>query len=431
LVKFSDILKNAGGAPEPPKKPTPDTASAVSGNEAKPPVSGNAPKAPGWPPPPKTAEPRDAEVLAAPAPKRDEVPAAPSPKRNEVPAPAKQTGFPPLPPPEDDATVRARVEALPSVDATAVYGELVDAARRIYAAAAAPADHGPQALPQETLFKLVRLVRTGDPSILLLADRAAPDNYLYGHAANVTVLSLRLGLACGASEEALYTLALGALLHDIGMAPDRATDKPGPLTDAERAALQKHPRRGQELLTIFPGLVEPRLEAVRRIVGQVHERAKGDGYPEKLPSAGVDPLAKVVGVCDVYEALTHDRAWRPRLLPHDALARLIEEHEASFDAGLIKQLIETLSLFPPGSYVRLSTGDVARVLEPNPGLPTRPKVRVALDSQGRRPAAAAVLNLATQPLVYIAEVVDETRLPAADARLAAELRAQRWWVKGL
>ena len=142
-------------------------------------------------------------------------------------------------------------------------------------------------------------------------------------------------------------------------------------------------------------------------------------------------MAKIIGVCDVYESLTHTRSWRGRMLPNAALCLMIEEEERRFESGIVKNLIEALSLFPTGSFVRLSSGEIGRVILTNPGLPTRPQVKILVDAQGFRLAGPKIVNLATQPILYIAEAVDETRIPTSDQRLLLELRAQRWWVKGL
>jgi hypothetical protein len=154
------------------------------------------------------------------------------------------------------------------------------------------------------------------------------------------------------------------------------------------------------------------------------------GYPQALGQDAIHTLAKLVGVCDMYESLTHMRAWRSRLLPHHVLRVMIEEHERTFEPGLVKSLVEALSLYPPGSFVRLSSGEVGRVVAVNQGLPTRPRVKILVDAQGQRASAPRVINLATHPILYVADAVDETKLPTADQRLLLELRAQRWWVRG-
>ncbi len=110
---------------------------------------------------------------------------------------------------------------------------------------------------------------------------------------------------------------------------------------------------------------------------------------------------------------------------------MIEQHEKSFEPGIVKTLIEALSLYPPGSFAQLSSGEIGRVIFTNPGLPTRPKVKILIDARGASLPGPKVVNLATQPILYISDAVDETKIQTTDQRLMLELRAQRWWVKGL
>lgn len=377
-MKFSDILKKKDGDPAPAPAAAPTPSSWLS-----------AAQTPVAPPAPKT-----------------------------------------LPPDEPDAVVEQRISAN-ALKAMEVYEQAVNAARHIYKSLeTSPAS--PLPVPKEVLFKIVAVLESGNPELLALADRSAPDNYLYCHAVNVTILSVRLGLELKLSHDDLHVLALGAFLHDIGMVKLLPLAmKPGRLTDAEMAEMRRHPIESQKLLASFPTLAGPALEAVKQIVGQNHERAGGQGYPERRQGDAIHPFAKLVGVCDVYESVTHARAWRGRTLPHTALRHLIEEHESAFDPGVVKTLIEALSLYPPGSFVKLSSGEIGRVVALNQGLPTRPHVKLLLDARGARLAGPKLVNLALQPVVYVADAVDETQIPTADQRLLMELRAQRWWVKGL
>ncbi len=335
------------------------------------------------------------------------------------------------PPAEETAEEFDRKVREESLQATEVYSEAVSAARQIYRALEKPLEVEGLEIPHEALRKLMAVVRSDNQEILILADRSAPDNYLYGHVVNVAVFSLRLGLSVGLTEEEMLTVAAGAFLHDIGMIPYLPMVlRPTRLSEDELKQVQRHSEEGAQLLTKFPSLQGRDLEVVSSIVVQVHERMEGMGYPQALGQDAIHRLAKLVGVCDMYESLTHMRAWRSRLLPHHVLRVMIEEHERTFEPGLVKSLVEALSLYPPGSFVRLSSGDIGRVVAVNHGLPTRPIVKVLVDAQGQRVAAPKVVNLATHPILYVSDAVDETKLPTSDQRLLLELRAQRWWVRG-
>jgi HD-GYP domain-containing protein (c-di-GMP phosphodiesterase class II) len=337
----------------------------------------------------------------------------------------------PAPPSEESEEEFDRKIKGEALQATEVYSEAVSAARQVYRALENPLETEGIQIPRESLKKLISVVRADNQEILILADRSAPDSYLYGHVVNVAVFSLRLGMTVGLSDEEMLRVATGAFLHDIGMIPFLPLVlRPNRLTEEEVKQVRSHAEEGVKLLVKFTSLTGEDLDVVSSIVWQVHERMEGMGYPQALGEKDIHPLAKLVGVCDMYESLTHMRSWRSRLLPHHVLRVMIEEHERTFEPGLVKSLVESLSLYPPGSFVRLSSGDVGRVVAINKGLPTRPKVKVLVDSQGRRVAAPSVLNLAAHPILYVADAVDETKLPTSDQRLLLELRAQRWWVRG-
>ncbi|HRY30432.1 MAG TPA: HD domain-containing phosphohydrolase [Elusimicrobiota bacterium] len=395
-MKFSDILKKKdAGTPSaldvPPPAPTP---------------------------PPKSPAP------AAPA-----APSAPP-----TPAPSIYKSTPPpaaRPPEESDEVIEQRVTAH-ALKAMEIYSEAVSVARTVYTAAAKN-EPIPSLTPvKEALFKIVAVLESGNQELLAMADRATPDNYLFAHVVNVAIFAIRLGQSRGLSHPDLQALSLSAFLHDLGMLPYLSlAQKPALLNQEELAQIQQHPLETRKLLSLFSDLSGPLKDAVHDSAGQVHERIQGNGYPERRAGENIHPFARIIGVCDVYEAVTHPRPQRPRALPHQALRVMIEEHERSFEPGIVKTLIESLSLYPTGSFVRLSSGEIGRVIFTDPGLPTRPKVKMLLDARGNRLPGPKIVNLALQPILYVADAVDETQIQTSDKRLLLELRAQRWWVKGL
>ncbi|MBB5376652.1 diguanylate cyclase (GGDEF)-like protein [Deinococcus metalli] len=139
-----------------------------------------------------------------------------------------------------------------------------------------------------------------------------------GHTRRVVDLALALGRAAGLDDDALNALRMGAYLHDIGKLaiPDAVLLKPGPLDAAEWALMQTHARVGADMAARVPSLPQAALD----VVLSHHERWDGGGYPHGLSGEGIPLLARIFGLCDVYDALTHarpykeawsvDRAWR-------------------------------------------------------------------------------------------------------------------------
>lgn len=314
-----------------------------------------------------------------------------------------------------------------------VYGEAVAAARDIYRVLE-PETKKSSALdwPENIIRKILLLLREGDAEILALATRSVSDHYLFGHVPNITIFSLRLGLAVGLEEEDAVTLGLAAFLSELGLASHlELASKPTKLTEDEYRLLRTHVEEGVKMLEHFP-LPESQMKAtIREVIGQCHERISGKGYPGGLKKDAIHPFAKIIGMMDAYEAMTHARPWRARTLPHLILRKMVEENQDEFDVLLIRTFVECLSFYPPGTFVRLNSGDIGRVSSPTRDLPLRPRVWVFMDAAGRRLEAPRLVSLSSSPTLFIVDAVDETTLKTADPRLSLELRAQGWWVKGL
>lgn len=289
----------------------------------------------------------------------------------------------------------------------------------------------PHALPalQEACADLLAALDAEQDALLALTLRSTAGNYLYAHAVNVAVLSLHLARGLGWSEAHLKLLGLCALLNDLGMLRHMdLAQEPRRLSPEEMLEIRLHPAEGRKLLDRIPAIPE----SVKRLIGdtivQVHERKSGKGYPQGLSrSEDILPGAQIIGLCDIYAAISHPRPWRPAAVPHEALKTLLNEHADDFEAKLLRSLLERLSLFPPGSFVQLSSGEVGCVVSTRAGLPTRPCVEVRIRQDGERQLPPFRVDLKDAPMTHIARAVDETSLNVKDPKLALQLQANRWW----
>lgn len=320
-----------------------------------------------------------------------------------------------------------------TLGAESVYDEAVSAARLLYRNAGSKGANAAALFwPENIIRKIWLLLHEGSPRLVALTLRSTPDHFLFGHVANMTVLSMRLGLAVGLEEDDLITLGLSAFLNEMGLAPLMdLVSKPTTLTEDELRQIRKHVEDGVKMLDLFAIPENSRKATLRQIIGQCHERVSGTGYPKGLKKEAIHPFAKMIGIVDSYEALTHPRPWRSKTLPAEVLKRFVEENPEEFDPLLIRALLDSLSFYPPGSFVKLNTAEVAQVTVPTPGLPLRPRVRVIMDKTGQRLVPPRTVSLVAQPTLFVAEPVDETTLITPSSRLRMELRAQTLWVKGL
>jgi HD-GYP domain-containing protein (c-di-GMP phosphodiesterase class II) len=165
----------------------------------------------------------------------------------------------------------------------------------------------------------------------------ARDEYTRGHSERVAEWSRRLALAAGFAAPVAALVAQAARLHDLGKiaVPEAVLRKPGPLTPAEWDAMRAHPLAGARILAPLDFFTEG-----TSIVRHHHERLDGSGYPDGLRGADVPPGARIVAVADVYDALTSDRPYRPRLSHAAALRRLSSEAGRTLDGELVALFAE-------------------------------------------------------------------------------------------
>ncbi len=256
--------------------------------------------------------------------------------------------------------------------------------------------------------ELVQEVTSGHREILFLTQEQSPSCYLYCHSVNVTILALYLGLAMDYDKEELLILGLAAFLHDIGMSKCISiVQKKGKLTHGEFNIVQRHSEDGKNWVKNIDTL--PHRERVGTIIWQIHERINGKGYPMGLRGDQIDEMAKVISLVDTYETLTHPRPYREKISPPQVMEMLLEMKDEIFDAELIRTMVEQFSLYPLGSYVRLNTGDIGKVVGINKEYPTRPQVELLFNGPGKK-VEHRTLNLAQAPAVQITEVMDEEEL---------------------
>jgi HD-GYP domain-containing protein (c-di-GMP phosphodiesterase class II) len=137
------------------------------------------------------------------------------------------------------------------------------------------------------------------------------------------------------------------------------------------------------------------------VVRQVHEKETGAGYPDGLAGDDIDPLAKVIGLADTLESLTHSRARREALIAFDAIQLLMKDHSQEYDSRVFRAMVRQISLFPVGSRVRLNNGSIARVASINPDNFYRPKVEMVQDPSGKKMVGGSSVDLADSPFLYI------------------------------
>jgi HD-GYP domain-containing protein (c-di-GMP phosphodiesterase class II) len=228
---------------------------------------------------------------------------------------------------------------------------------------------------------------------------------LVAHQSRVAILAARIGLNVGFERPRAVELGMAGALIDIGLwqSPDSLLRHLDNLSADEQAMYRAHPQRSVALLTQW-GAPASLVEAVL----QHHEREQGQGFPQGLTGSAISQDAKILGLVDAYTGLTLPASRRPGLRPHEAIRAIVRSKHESFSPALIKALLSEISVFPPGTLVRLNTGEVGQVTAVNRNHPLRPRVEVVSDSKGNKPLAPKTIDLSETPFLYITGPVSES-----------------------
>jgi two-component system, cell cycle response regulator len=160
------------------------------------------------------------------------------------------------------------------------------------------------------------------------------------HAQSVAELAERVGARLGMRGAELRTLRWGALLHDVGKIEVRreVLNKPGPLTDAEFEEVKQH--------TVVGALMVERVSRfgkVHHLVRWSHERWDGDGYPDGLAGVAIPLGARVICVCDAFDAMVSNRPYRSAMSEAEALAELRTSAGSQFDPAVVEALVAAVA----------------------------------------------------------------------------------------
>lgn len=207
------------------------------------------------------------------------------------------------------------------------------------------------------------------------------DDCTFRHSLNSCILSLALGSELGFEREKLIELGTAAVLHDIGklLLPEALLKKPGRYTESELAEMQRHSELGADLLHKTDGF--KRSSIVTAL--QHHERVDGKGYPEGLSGTRIHEFGRIVSVAEGYDAMTSERPHRKSFTPHEALQVMSFGNNTVYDARFLQGFIRCIGIYPIGSVVELSTGEIAVVKSNDRENPLKPAVLVVLNKNGQ------------------------------------------------
>jgi HD-GYP domain-containing protein (c-di-GMP phosphodiesterase class II) len=225
------------------------------------------------------------------------------------------------------------------------------------------------------------------------------DEYTYMHSVAVCTLMVNAARHMGRNLPDTRDYGLAGLLHDLGKTgiADDILNKAGKLTPTEFLAVKSHPEHGYQVLSRSPDMPEMALDVCRHH----HERMDGTGYPFGLPADRISEVARLGAICDVYDALTSQRAYKEACSPAEAVSAMRSWH-GHYDTALLFTFMQSIAVFPPGMIVRLRSNRLALVLE-NQRRSSRPRVLAFYATRERELVKAEIVtihdNLANDSIV--------------------------------
>ena len=232
---------------------------------------------------------------------------------------------------------------------------------------------------QTVVTPMVNSVLRNNDALAWLSRLRSKDDYSYGHSIATSVYAIVLGRHIGYSREELHQIGLGGLLLDVGKTrlPAELLKKKEKLTDAELLQVRSHVGHSIDILEKNQGIDPVVIEMARTH----HERRNGTGYPHGLVGDKIPMFGQIGGLCDAFDAMTSVRPYADTLSSYEAMRKLLAVAGSEFKSELVEQFIQCIGMFPTGSLVELSTGEIGIVISQNKLRRLRPVVMVILDAK--------------------------------------------------
>ena len=238
-------------------------------------------------------------------------------------------------------------------------------------------------LAKAAVSECISHVLSNPGAMTLLAQLREKYEYTQQQAYSTCIYSIMLGRLLGLNSFQLENLGTCGLLHDVGKLtiPPHILNKTSGLTPEEKAVVNTHTKAGRDILMsssrIYSGSVD--------VAHAHHENLDGSGYPRGLHGNQINLNSRIVSIVDKYAAITSPRPHRP-MGDHLSAVSILNKlaRDGKTDAAITATFISAMGVYPPGSIVELSNGEVGIVLESNPKHPLRPRLLIVRDTNKNR-----------------------------------------------
>ena len=223
-----------------------------------------------------------------------------------------------------------------------------------------------------------------------LARLKSKSSYAHRHCISCAILCAVMGCQLGFDTESMHRLSLAGLLMDSGklLLADSLLRKTQSLSPAEQQETQRHTELGLEAVA-SADLPEEVLQVIR----YHHERFDGSGYPDGLSGTQIPLFARIAAIVDCYDAMTSPRYYATPIVHSEAIMKLAGWRKTLFQKELVDTFIQAIGLYPPGSLVELTSGEVAVVSDFRVGMGRKPELTVILDANKNRLTRKKALKL--------------------------------------
>lgn len=221
------------------------------------------------------------------------------------------------------------------------------------------------------------VIRNSD-ALMWLTQLRYKNEYTYDRSLDNCAVAIAFGRHMGLPKNDLVTLSIGLLLMDTGMIKvnDEILNKKTPLTEDEFDQIKKHVDYSVDILNNTKGIDRD----VINIALTHHERFDGSGYPNGLVGTQAPVYGRMAAIIDCYDAMTSQRAYGDAMSPYRVLQQVYNWRNKYFQDELVEQFLQCLGVYPTGSLVEMTSGQVGIVLAQNRTRRLRPKIMLLLDA---------------------------------------------------
>lgn len=238
------------------------------------------------------------------------------------------------------------------------------------------------------------MVRNPD-AMMWIARLRKQDEAAYGHSIQVAVYLVALGRHLGLPKDFLERLGTVGLLLDIGKLklPRELLLMNRRLTSEEYETIKSHVRLGLDILSETPDLHPD----IREGIAHHHERENGSGYPEGISKSSIGMFGRMAAIVDSFSALTNPRPYAEAMSAYEALQSMSNWGGEFYHAAMVEQFIQAIGVFPVGSMVELSSGEIAVVVNHSKVRRLKPRVLIISGPDKSPSPHPATLDLLYQP----------------------------------